>query len=75
MSKKPEGPEYDPLDVEIDFAKGVRGKYAQAFAKGTNIVVLDPDVAAMFPNSHAVNKALREVAKRQEGARSKNSRR
>ena len=40
-----------------DFSKGVRGKYA----KGTNVVVLDSEIAKQFPTSEAVNKALRKV--------------
>jgi hypothetical protein len=46
---------------EYDFRGGVRGKYAERFARGTNIVVLDPDVAATFRTSAEVNSALREV--------------
>jgi hypothetical protein len=46
---------------EYDFSKGVRGKYAQKYAEGTNIVILDPDVAAVFPTSEAVNEALRTL--------------
>ncbi len=45
-----------------DFSKGVRGKYARLYAKGTNVVVLDPDVAKVFPSSEAVNDALRALA-------------
>jgi len=44
---------------EYDFRKGVRGKYARRYAKGTNVVVLAPDVAKLFPDSESVNKALR----------------
>jgi len=44
-----------------DFSKGVRGKYAKRYAKGTNVVVLDPEIAKQFPTSEAVNKALRKV--------------
>ncbi len=44
-----------------DFSKGVRGKYAKRFAKGTNMVVLDPEIAKLFPTSEAVNKALRKL--------------
>jgi hypothetical protein len=44
---------------EYDFSQGVRGKYAQRYAEGTNIVVLSPDVAEFFPDSEAVNAALR----------------
>jgi hypothetical protein len=53
---------------EYDLAGGVRGKYAKRFAQGTNIVILDPDVARIFPNSESVNRILRalsEVLKRQ----------
>jgi len=46
-----------------DFRGGVRGKYASRFAEGTNVVVLDPDVAAMFPDGASVNDALRAVAR------------
>ena len=38
-----------------DFSKGVRGKYAKRFAKGANVVVLDPEIAKQFPTSEAVN--------------------
>ena len=48
---------------EYDFAGGVRGKYAKRVAEGTNIVLLDPDVAAEFPTASSVNRALREVIK------------
>lgn len=48
---------------EYDFAKGVRGKYARRYARGTNIVVLEPDVAKLFPNAEAVNSSLRSLAK------------
>ena len=44
-----------------DFSKGVRGKYAKRYAKGANVVVLDPEIAKQFPTSEAVNKALRKV--------------
>jgi hypothetical protein len=47
---------------EYDFSKGVRGKYTERFADGSNIVVLEPDVAEMFPDSESVNKALRAIA-------------
>ena len=46
---------------EYDFSKGVRGKYAKRYAEGTNVVVLSPDVAAIFPDSESVNQALREL--------------
>lgn len=39
---------------------GVRGKYAQQYREGSNIVVIDADLAKRFPNSKAVNDALRQ---------------
>lgn len=57
-------PEYD-----LSQLKGkVRGKYAERYREGTNLVLLDPDVAAAFPDAKAVNEALRllmDVAQRQ----------
>ena len=53
---------------EYDFSKGIRGKYAQRYAEGTNVVVIEPDVAKYFPDHDSVNKALRsltEIIKRQ----------
>ena len=44
-----------------DFSGGVRGKYAKRFAQGTNIVLLEPDIAEAFPTARAVNAALRKV--------------
>jgi hypothetical protein len=51
------------LRPEYDFAGGVRGKYAERFSAGSNIVVLDPDVAEAFPSSESANEALRGVMK------------
>jgi hypothetical protein len=42
-----------------DFAELVRGKYASRIQKSTNVIVLDPQVAKVFPNDEAVNNALR----------------
>lgn len=50
---------------EYDFSKGVRGKYSKQYHQGSNIVVLAPDVAKRFPNSEAVNQALRSLARLQ----------
>ncbi len=53
----------DPdLRDEYDFSKGVRGKYAQRMKQGSNVVVLAPDMAALFPDSDSVNAALRALA-------------
>ena len=51
-------PEYDLKSL---LKSGIRGKYAHRFQEGTNIVILDPDVASVFPNGKAVNEALRLV--------------
>ncbi len=48
---------------EYDFSGGVRGKYAKRIVEGTNIVVLAPDVAAVFPDAESVNNALRALAR------------
>jgi len=53
----------DTLRREYDFSGGVRGKHAACYAAETNVVVLDPDVAAAFPNSVSVNEALRALLK------------
>jgi hypothetical protein len=47
---------------EYDFSKGTRGKYAARYAKGSNIIVLDAELAKLFPDSKAVNDALRALA-------------
>ena len=51
------------MKPEYDFRGGVRGKYAARYARGTNVIILDPDVARVFKDSKAVNKALRALAK------------
>ena len=51
----------DEILPEYDFSQGQRNKYAAKYREGTNIVVLDPDVAALFPTSEAVNRALRAL--------------
>ena len=57
-------PEDDDLRREYDFASmkgGVRGKYVARLRKGSNLVLLEPEVAAAFPSADAVNEALRGV--------------
>jgi hypothetical protein len=44
-----------------ELGKGVRGKYYNEYRKGTNLVLLEPDVAKAFPNGAAVNEALRSL--------------
>lgn len=54
--------EEDDLRPEYDLAellkKGIRGKYIERFRAGTNLVLLEPDIARVFPNDQAVNEAL-----------------
>ena len=57
-SEKPE------MAEEYDFSRAERGKYAARFREGTNLVAIDPDLLKLFPDSEAVNKALRSVASR-----------
>lgn len=46
---------------EYDFSNAVRGKYYERYRQGTNVVLLDPDVAEVFRDSAAVNDALRTL--------------
>ena len=52
----------DMLD-EYDFSEGVRGKYAQRYYAGKNLIQLDADVAEMFPDAKSVNEVLRALGK------------
>jgi hypothetical protein len=62
MNQKPiNDPDQEMLD-EYDFSGGVRGKYVGRFPKGSNVVVLEPDVAQVFTDSESVNQALRALA-------------
>ena len=61
--KKAEQVGRDPDMLEAyDFSEGMRGKYADRYDEGTNIVLLSPDVAEVFPDSESVNEALRALA-------------
>ncbi|NDJ19999.1 hypothetical protein [Myxacorys almedinensis] len=72
MKKEVENEMEDELRSEYNFAQmraGVRGKYVERYHTGTNLVLLDPDVAQAFPNDAAVNEALRlliQVAQHQQ---------
>jgi hypothetical protein len=48
---------------EYDFSQGVQGKYAKRYEEGTNVVVIEPDVAKVFPDHDSVNQALRSLAR------------
>lgn len=62
----------DELRPEYDFSKmvgGVKGKYVERYRAGTNLVLLEPDIARSFPTDAAVNEALRlliQIAQRQQ---------
>jgi hypothetical protein len=55
--------EQDTTREEYDFSGGMRGKHYQAYRQGTNVVLLEPDVAAIFKDAATVNAALRMLAK------------
>ena len=62
MSKAPSHDRHDELRPEYDenaLRDGVRGKYAERYAHGTNLVRLEADVASRFPTDESVNEALR----------------
>ena len=72
MKKEVKNEMEDELRPEYDFTQmkgGVRGKYVERYRSGTNLVLLDSDVAQAFPNDEAVNEALRllmQIAQRQQ---------
>ena len=47
------------MRAEYDIRGGARGKYYERYRQGTNVVMLEPDIAAVFPDSESVNQALR----------------
>jgi len=59
-SRETSGP--DQILPEYDFSRARRNKYAARYASGSVVVVLEPDVAAAFPNSDKANEALRALA-------------
>jgi hypothetical protein len=69
----------DELQTEYEFenllSDGVRGKYADEYRRGTNLVLLDPDVASEFEDDAAVNEALRLALKLADLPRAKKSKR
>lgn len=66
--KPPSTAKISSMRDNYDFSKGVRGKYAARYNEGTNIVLLDPDVAKEFPNAAAVNDALRDYLRAKKDA-------
>jgi len=53
----------DEMRSEYDFSNAVRGKHYQSYKKGTNVVLIEPELYDIFPNAETVNQALREYAK------------
>ena len=51
------------MKQDYDFSKGVRGKYFKRYQVGSDIVILDPEIAAVFKDSESVNDALRSLIK------------
>ena len=62
-SKKVNPDELRPEYNRDDLGRGIRGKHYDDYKSGTNLVLLSPDVATMFPDEDAVNKALRDLIK------------
>ena len=65
MKKASEVKAHDELRPEYDLSQlkgGVRGKYHRRAIAGTNLVLIEPDLASIFPNADAVNRALRVLA-------------
>jgi hypothetical protein len=63
MSDKDDRVREPDMKEDYDFSQGLRGKYAARFAEGSNVIVLDPDVAEVFSDAKAVNDALRLLAR------------
>lgn len=63
MKKAQKKTEDMEMREEYDFSGGIRGKYAKRYAEGTNVIVLDPELADLFPDSKSVNEALKYLAK------------
>lgn len=57
----------DEYPLEL-IKSGVRGKYTKQYREGTNVVLIDPDLHKLFPDSEAVNRALREYASKKRTA-------
>jgi hypothetical protein len=69
MKRKAAAVEQMRANYDFDYSTAIRGKYYKRILKeGTNVVVLEPDVAKAFPNSAAVNDALRVVLRKARAA-------
>jgi len=61
MKKVKQSDELRPEYKREDLGQGIRGKYFESYKEGTNLILLNPDVAKVFPTEDAVNKALRSL--------------
>ncbi|HEY7319130.1 MAG TPA: hypothetical protein VIE89_16320 [Candidatus Binatia bacterium] len=59
MSEESRPSKKEEMGAEYNIRGGVRGKYYERYREETNVVLLEPDVAAVFRNSQSVNRALR----------------
>jgi len=76
MKKVKESDELRPQYRRKDLGKGVRGMYFESYQKGSNLVLLNPDVSKVFPTEAAVNKALKsliDVAQKSTGLASRST--
>ncbi|MGO4885868.1 MAG: hypothetical protein ACLP59_34360 [Bryobacteraceae bacterium] len=62
MKKPPSRRRTREMRAEYDFSGGVRGKYVDRYRRGINVVLIDPELAEVFPDSKSVNDALRALA-------------
>lgn len=62
MKKRKPSKQNSSMRAEYDFSRGVRGKYAKRYAEGNNLILIDPDLLGVFPDSESVNEALRALA-------------
>ena len=62
VSRKGRAADRDTMRPEYDFSRAVRGVTAARYVRGTNVVVIDPEVLDVFPNGASVNEALRGLA-------------
>ncbi len=76
-SRKRRPSDRDTMRPEYDFSQGVRGATARRYAEGTNVVIIDPDLLDVFPDSTTVNETLRALApvmrKRRAGRRTRSA--
>jgi len=63
VAQQPDPDRDTTMRPEYDFSTGVRGVTAARYSEGTNVILLEPDVKALFPDSAAVNEALRTFAR------------